>query len=94
MRIQETRINEPTRQEVHTKRHRRLPVGAEVLPAGGVHFRVWASRRLRVEVLLEGGPHGCIAQAWSVVEILRCWVKTAVQGMDQAVVPWGLIGTL
>ena len=26
-------------------------------------------------------PHmagGCIAQAWSVAEVLRCWVKTAV----------------
>jgi maltooligosyltrehalose trehalohydrolase len=34
--------------------HRRLPVGAEVLPAGGAHFRVWAPRRRRVEVLLEG----------------------------------------
>lgn len=56
MLIQETRINEPTRQEVHPKRHRRLPVGAEVLPEGGVHFRVWASRRQRVEVMLEGGP--------------------------------------
>src|SRR5207302_2709165 len=56
MLIEETRINEPTRQEVHTKRHRRLPVGAEVLPAGGVHFRVWASRRQRVEVVLEEGP--------------------------------------
>ena len=22
-------------------------------------------------------PHGCIAQAWSVAEMLRCWVKTA-----------------
>ena len=22
-------------------------------------------------------PHGCIAQAWSVAEVLRCWVKTA-----------------
>jgi glycogen debranching enzyme len=22
-------------------------------------------------------PRGCIAQAWSVVELLRCWVKTA-----------------
>jgi glycogen debranching enzyme len=22
-------------------------------------------------------PRGCIAQAWSVAEILRCWVKTA-----------------
>lgn len=22
-------------------------------------------------------PHGCIAQAWSVAEVLRCWAKTA-----------------
>ena len=56
MLVQETKTNEPTRQDVYTKRHRRLPVGAEVLPEGGVHFRVWASRRQRVEVLLEGGP--------------------------------------
>jgi predicted glycogen debranching enzyme len=24
-------------------------------------------------------PRGCIAQAWSVAEVLRCWVKTAPQ---------------
>lgn len=35
---------------------RRMPVGAEVLPEGGVHFRVWAPRAARVEVVLEGGP--------------------------------------
>ena len=22
-------------------------------------------------------PRGCIAQAWSVAEVLRCWIKTA-----------------
>lgn len=39
-----------------TRPARRLPVGAEVLPGGGgVHFRVWAPRRARVEVVLEGG---------------------------------------
>ena len=27
-----------------------------MFPAGGAHFRVWASHRQRVEVLLEGGP--------------------------------------
>jgi maltooligosyltrehalose trehalohydrolase len=27
-----------------------------MLPSGGVHFRVWASRRQHVEVILEGGP--------------------------------------
>jgi maltooligosyltrehalose trehalohydrolase len=32
---------------------RRLPIGAEVLQAGGAHFRVWAPRRWRVEVALE-----------------------------------------
>lgn len=32
---------------------RRLPVGAEVQSAGGVHFRVWAPRWSRVEVVLE-----------------------------------------
>ena len=36
--------------------HRRLPVGAEALPGGGVHFRVWAPRRRRVAVVFEGGP--------------------------------------
>jgi maltooligosyltrehalose trehalohydrolase len=34
---------------------RRLPVGADVLETGGVHFRVWAPRRKKIEVLLEGG---------------------------------------
>jgi glycogen debranching enzyme len=24
-------------------------------------------------------PRGCVAQAWSVAEVLRCWVKTAGQ---------------
>ena len=33
---------------------RRLPVGAEVQPAGGVHFRVWAPHRKSVEVVIEG----------------------------------------
>ena len=34
---------------------RRYPIGAEVVEAGGVHFRVWAPARKRVEVLLEAG---------------------------------------
>jgi predicted glycogen debranching enzyme len=25
-------------------------------------------------------PRGCVAQAWSVAEVLRCWVKTATRG--------------
>ena len=31
---------------------RRLPIGAEPQPGGGVHFRVWAPRRKRVVVEL------------------------------------------
>ncbi|HVF67898.1 MAG TPA: malto-oligosyltrehalose trehalohydrolase [Pyrinomonadaceae bacterium] len=37
-----------------TRAARRLPVGAEALAGGGVHFRVWAPRRARVEVVIEG----------------------------------------
>lgn len=32
---------------------RRLFIGAEVQPGGGVHFRVWAPRRSKVEVVIE-----------------------------------------
>ncbi len=35
---------------------RRLALGAEALPEGGVDFRVWAPRRRRVEVVFEPGP--------------------------------------
>jgi maltooligosyltrehalose trehalohydrolase len=42
---------------------RRLPVGAEVQVGGGVHFRVWAPRRNRVDALLERGvgAHSAVA---------------------------------
>jgi maltooligosyltrehalose trehalohydrolase len=42
---------------------RRLPVGAEVQATGGVHFRVWAPRRSRVEVTLELGAHAATVYA-------------------------------
>src|SRR5215471_18676025 len=35
------------------KQPRRLPIGAEVRAEGGVHFRVWAPSRRRVEIVLE-----------------------------------------
>lgn len=41
---------------VYTKRRRRLPIGAEVMATGGVHFRVWAPYCKQVEVVLEYGP--------------------------------------
>ena len=33
---------------------RRLPIGAELIPSDGVHFRVWAPRRNDVAVVLDG----------------------------------------
>jgi maltooligosyltrehalose trehalohydrolase len=44
-------------------RSRRLPAGAEVLPGGGVHFRVWAPRRRRVEVVFEDGHEAAALRA-------------------------------
>jgi maltooligosyltrehalose trehalohydrolase len=35
------------------EQRRRLPVGAEVLPGGGVHFRVWSPGRKKVSVRIE-----------------------------------------
>jgi maltooligosyltrehalose trehalohydrolase len=35
---------------------RRLPVGADPVPGGGVDFRVWAPKRRAVEVVIENGP--------------------------------------
>lgn len=34
---------------------RRYPVGAEIFPDRGVHFRLWAPEALRVDLILEGG---------------------------------------
>src|SRR5439155_7599282 len=42
---------------------RRFPIGAELRPQGGVHFRVWAPRRKRVEVVFEDGSTGQKAHA-------------------------------
>jgi maltooligosyltrehalose trehalohydrolase len=42
---------------------RRLPVGAEPQPAGGVHFRVWAPKRREVAVLIDGKAHALASEA-------------------------------
>jgi maltooligosyltrehalose trehalohydrolase len=34
---------------------RRFPIGAEPTAGGGTHFRVWAPKRKKVEVVIEGG---------------------------------------
>jgi maltooligosyltrehalose trehalohydrolase len=46
---------------------RRLPIGAEPVPGGGVHFRVWAPIRRKVEVLLEKGPEGTAPGGGTIV---------------------------
>src|SRR5665213_1571043 len=47
----------------NAKPPRRLPVGAETAPAGGVHFRVWTPRRQRVEVVFDDGAGGSVLAA-------------------------------
>ncbi|HEX6006936.1 MAG TPA: hypothetical protein VFY80_03180, partial [Burkholderiales bacterium] len=44
---------------------RRAPVGAEVQPGGGVHFRTWAPLADRVEVVLQSAalPQARLARA-------------------------------
>ena len=42
---------------------RRQPVGAEIIPDGSVHFRVWAPKHREVEVVLETGANGSCAFA-------------------------------
>ena len=42
---------------------RRLPVGAEPQPAGGVHFRVWAPKRREVAVVIDGTAHALAPEA-------------------------------
>jgi maltooligosyltrehalose trehalohydrolase len=42
---------------------RRLPVGAEPMPGGGVHFRVWAPLRRSVAAVLEGETAGTASAA-------------------------------
>src|SRR5687767_1640780 len=45
-------VQAPTAPVQQEKLVRRRPIGAEVLPSGGVHFRVWAPRAAQVEVVL------------------------------------------
>jgi maltooligosyltrehalose trehalohydrolase len=45
----------------HANQQRRLPIGAEVQPGGGVHFRVWSPRRRQVQVVLpDTGERICL----------------------------------
>ncbi len=68
---------------------RRLPVGAEVLAGGGVHFRVWAPRRITVEVVIESGPGYRQTDASQTVELNR-----EASGYFSGVMPAAADGTL
>ncbi len=58
---------------------RRMPVGAEPKPGGGVHFRVWAPRCSEVEVDVEGlGPSAMKPEPNGY---FSCWVPPALPGM-------------
>ena len=69
MRIQVTEATEPMSNVPNPAQHRHFPIGAESLPQGGVHFRVWASRRERVEVILEGEAEESEGATPHVVEL-------------------------
>jgi maltooligosyltrehalose trehalohydrolase len=45
-------LTERKAKEVFMPLTRRLPIGAELQPTGGVHFRIWAPRCQKLEVLL------------------------------------------
>ncbi len=65
---------------------RRLPIGAEILPEGGVHFRVWAPRCQQVEVVLAGDI--CYGDA------LRVPLIAEADGYFSGTVPQARAGTL
>lgn len=63
---------------------RRYPIGAEILPEGGVHFRVWAPRRQKVEVAVESG---------APMEIQRVELERENSGYFSGVAPQAGAGT-
>jgi len=67
---------------------RSLPVGAELAPGGGVHFRVWAPNREKVEVVLERDDHS------SHQEIICRALESEQSGYFSAHVPEATADTL
>ena len=62
----------------------REPQGWQLLGAHNIHFYLQLMRTMRRHILEVFDaeppftPRGCVAQAWSVAEVLRCLEKTAV----------------
>ena len=60
---------------------RRLPIGAECLRSGGVHFRVWAPRAQGVTVVLgAGGDEGGTALSAETSGYFSGFVPEAAEG--------------
>ncbi len=68
---------------------RKSPVGAEFIPGIGVHFRVWAPLRKKVEVILEGGLVARTNDVSAAVEL-----SPDADGYFSGVVPAAMDGTL
>ena len=68
---------------------RRLPGGAEVQPGSGVHFRVWAPKRSRVEVVLLSGPGAVEGDSPTAIDLIR-----EEHGYFSALVPDAAAGTI
>lgn len=68
---------------------RRMPIGAESLPGGGVHFRVWAPSQERVELVLESVPSNGIHNATRALGL-----TPEGNGYHSIVVPEAAPGTL
>lgn len=64
---------------------RKFPVGAEVLPTGGVHFRLWAPDAHQVTLILEDPSQRLIMASLDMLQELQgywsCFVPDAETGM-------------
>lgn len=89
---QESRVRESNRPAGRVTRQRRLPVGADVCLEGGVHFRVWAACRQRVEVVLEGDGPQAPPEAQPLAVTLA--PEAEAPGYFSALVPTAGAGTL
>src|SRR5690349_1925510 len=72
---------------------RRLPVGAEPAPQGGVHFRVWAPARRRVRVRLEGDEDGGARVTHERRDVSTVELTPAPDGYHAGLVTEARVGT-
>src|SRR5579859_1816924 len=82
------RSNTPKQNAELAATQRRLPVGAEVVPGSGVHFRVWAPKSQRVCLLLSPGPE------FNERNLATCELKAEEGGYFSGLVPDAKAGSL